>query len=208
MDITSQLDAVDRAVGRREREDGEAAVVTMRQTYQASSGDVWDACTNAERIPRWLMPVTGDLRLGGTYQLAGNAGGTILACRPERSFSVTWEYGGEVSWVDVLLDGPGAGPTTVTIVHVAPFDPERWAEFGPGGVGIGWDMMLLGLAQHLAGSAAITPEEAMRWSASEEGLAFMRGSGDRWREAHVAGGENAVAARAAAERTMAAYTPG
>src|SRR5512133_579117 len=120
MDITSQLDAVDRTVGRRERDDGsEAAVVTVRQTYQAARADVWDACTNAARIPRWLMPVTGDLRLGGNYQLVGNAGGTILACEPERSFSVTWEYGGEISWVDVLLDGPDAGPTTVTIEHVA-----------------------------------------------------------------------------------------
>ena len=33
----------------------------------AAIDDVWDACTNPERIPRWFLPVSGDLRLGGRY---------------------------------------------------------------------------------------------------------------------------------------------
>ena len=48
--------------------------VVVRRAFPAPIEDVWDACTTAERINRWLMPVTGDLRLGGKYQLEGNAG--------------------------------------------------------------------------------------------------------------------------------------
>jgi hypothetical protein len=39
--------------------------------YPASQSDLWDAVTNADRIPRWFLPVSGDLRLGGHYQLEG-----------------------------------------------------------------------------------------------------------------------------------------
>ena len=35
-------------------------------TYRRRIEDVWDACTTAERIGRWFLPVTGDLRLGGS----------------------------------------------------------------------------------------------------------------------------------------------
>jgi uncharacterized protein YndB with AHSA1/START domain len=50
--------------------------VTITQVYAAPVEDVWDACTNPARIPRWFLPVSGELRLGGRYQLEGNAGGT------------------------------------------------------------------------------------------------------------------------------------
>ena len=92
-----------RTVGTRVLEAGEARVVTVSQTYDADLDDVWDACTNPERIPRWFLPVSGDLRLGGRYQLEGNAGGTIERCDPPKRFAATWEYGGEVSWIEVRL---------------------------------------------------------------------------------------------------------
>ena len=50
--------------------------------YDTTLDDLWDACTNAERIPRWFLPVSGELRDGGRYQLEGNAGGTIERCDP------------------------------------------------------------------------------------------------------------------------------
>jgi uncharacterized protein YndB with AHSA1/START domain len=206
MNATAQLDAVERTVTGRPADGRPANVVRIQQTFDASREEVWDACTNIERIPRWLMPITGDLRLGGTYQLQGNAGGTILACEAGQAVAITWEYGGEVSWVDLTPSGPDAGPTTVTVEHAAPAGDPRWKEFGPGAVGIGWDMMILGLAQHLSGHGSITPEEAMGWTISDEGRAFMSGSGDRWRHAHVASGEPPELAQSAADRTLAAYT--
>ncbi|MPY64707.1 SRPBCC domain-containing protein, partial [Streptomyces spongiae] len=89
---------------------GEARVVTLGQTYDSTVEDVWDACTNPERIPRWFLPVSGELRLGGRYQLQGNAGGTIERCEPPRGFGATWEYDGNVSWIELRLAEVGGGP--------------------------------------------------------------------------------------------------
>ncbi|WP_106400005.1 SRPBCC family protein [Actinocorallia populi] len=205
IDVTHQLNEVRREVGTRVLEAGEARIVTIGQTYAADVEDVWDACTDAERIPRWFLPVTGELKVGGRYQLEGNAGGVVEACEPPRSFRATWEYGGEVSWIEVTLT-PQDGGTRFELRHIAHVDDERWAEFGPGAVGIGWDMAVVGLTLHLSSGEAVDPAEAMAWSTSPEGLRFMTGSNQAWCEAAIAGGTPEAQARAAAERTIAAYT--
>ena len=110
IDVVHQINAVQRRVGARTLAAGEARTVVVSQTYDAAVEDVWDACTSAERIPRWFLPVSGELKLGGRYQLEGNAGGTIERCDPPKSFFVTWEFGGQVSWVEVRLTADGTGP--------------------------------------------------------------------------------------------------
>ena len=55
------------------------------------------------RIPLWFLPVTGDLRLGGRFQVEGNAGGVVERCDPPRSFAATWECGESTSWLEVRL---------------------------------------------------------------------------------------------------------
>ena len=108
IDINEHISAVRREVGTRTLEAGEARVVTLTRTYGAPVDDVWDACTSVERIPRWFLPITGDLRVGGRYQLQGNAGGVVERCDPPRSFAATWEFGGDVSSIEVRLrPGPG-----------------------------------------------------------------------------------------------------
>lgn len=205
IDISEHLNAVDRSVGSRTIEAGEARVVTMARTFAADVADVWDACTTAERIPRWLMPITGDLRVGGTYQLEGNAGGTIERCDPPISFAATWEYGGEVSWIEVRLAPDGDG-TRLTVEHLAPVDDDRWAQYGPGAVGIGWDMMLAGLTLHLSSGQPVDAAESAAWATSDDGREFMTRSSEAWRDASVAAGTDPAAAREAADRTTAAYT--
>jgi uncharacterized protein YndB with AHSA1/START domain len=206
IDVTQQINAVRRQVGKRALEAGEARVVTISQTYDAAIDDVWDACTNAERIPRWFLPISGDLRLGGHYQLQGNAGGKIERCDPPKSFAATWEYGGEVSWIEVRLTTEPDSGTRFEVEHTAAVDDERWAEFGPGAVGIGWDMGLMGLAIHLSSGHAADPRESAAWAVSEEGKQFMSLSSQRWCDASVAAGTDKADAQAAADRTTAAYT--
>ncbi len=46
MDVTHEINAVRRQVGRREFKAGEARVVTVSRTYGTSLDDLWDACTN------------------------------------------------------------------------------------------------------------------------------------------------------------------
>jgi uncharacterized protein YndB with AHSA1/START domain len=202
IDIAGHVGAVIRTVRRGERDGQPTQALVAERTYETSIDDLWDAITSAERIPRWLLPISGDLRLGGRYQLEGNAGGEITTCEPPHRLSVTWEYGGAVTWVDVQLSAVPSG-TRLELEHSAHPSPE-WdaAGFGPGVAGIGWDLSLLGLALHVTAGAEIDPA----WQASDEAMAFMRASSDAWCDADIAAGTPADVARAAADRTAEAYT--
>jgi uncharacterized protein YndB with AHSA1/START domain len=206
--MTTPLDhlgAVTRTIESTERDGLPARVLVATRSYPAPPEDVWAALTEPDRIARWFMPVSGDLRLGGRYRLEGNAGGTVESCDPPTAFAVTWEYDGDVTWVSVTLT-PDGDRTTLELRHTAPVTDERWTQFGPGAVGVGWELGLLGLAWHLESGAANDPAESAAWAASEDGVAFMTGSSDGWCEAAVASGDDPSAARAAADRTIAAYT--
>ncbi len=206
IDVAHQINAVRRRVGTRMLEAGEARLVTVSQTYDTDPDDLWDACTNPERIVRWFLPVSGELRLGGRYRIEGNASGTVERCDPPKSFFATWEFGGEVSWIDVRIVPEPDGRARFELEHIAHVDDERSAEFGPGAVGVGWDMALLGLAGHLAGGPPVDPEAAMAWQASAEAREFVTASSDRWCEASIAAGAGEREARAAADRTTAFFT--
>jgi uncharacterized protein YndB with AHSA1/START domain len=205
IDVTTQINAVSRAVGTRVLDAGEARTVTISQNYDSEIDDVWDACTNPERIPRWFLPVTGELREGGRYQLEGNAGGIVQRCDPPRSFAATWEYGDALNWIELRLTETESGGTRFELEHIIPIGNEIWAEFGPGAVGLGWELGLLGLALHLATGAAVDRQPVEAWIASADGKRFMTMSGERWGEADIAGGADEFVACAAAERTIAAY---
>ncbi len=206
IDIARQIGAVARSVGTRLHNGRPARVIVATRTYDTTIEDLWDALTSAERIPRWFLPIAGDLRVGGRYQLEGNAGGEIRQCEPPRHFAITWEYGGQVSWVDVRLDPDRTSGSRLELEHIAHVPDELWDQFGPGAVGVGWDGALLGLAQHVSTGAAVDPQEAVAWQGSEEGKEFFGRSSDEWCRASIAAGTDASAARAAADRTTAFYT--
>jgi uncharacterized protein YndB with AHSA1/START domain len=208
IDISQHVSAVDRRVGTRTLPAGQARVVTLTRTFAAPVDDVWDACTSADRIPRWFLPVSGELRPGGRYALGTvNVSGVVERCDAPRSFAATWEHGDDVSGIEVRLDPAPDGGTVLTLDHVGHVDDAFWAEFGPGATGIGWELGLLGLAGHLGAPGVPTPDQADAWSASEEGRAFVARSGDAWCAAHVASGAAPAGARAAADRTTAFYAP-
>jgi uncharacterized protein YndB with AHSA1/START domain len=103
IDVASVLGLVTRTVRNFEKDGKPASTVTLTRLYDTSVDDLWDALTSKERIPRWFLPIEGELKLGGKYQLKGNAGGTITACTPPSHFAATWEFGGRMSWVDVKV---------------------------------------------------------------------------------------------------------
>jgi uncharacterized protein YndB with AHSA1/START domain len=204
-DVLTVIGAVQRRVETVPRDGKDAKVAHAVRTYDAAIEDVWDALTNPERLPRWFLPVSGDLRPGGRYQFEGNAGGEVERCDKPHAVAVTWEFGGEVSWLEVRLSETGDA-TLLELVHTAYVDPERWTEFGPGAVGVGWDLSLYGLYQHLTTGAAIDPQEAEAWSMSPEGIEFISACSDGWTQAAIADGDDPEAAQAAGARTTAVYT--
>jgi uncharacterized protein YndB with AHSA1/START domain len=206
--VADAIGAVTREVETIEREGKPARVVVATRVYDTDIEDCWDALTSAERIPRWFLPISGELRLGGRYQLEGNAGGTITTCERPRHLAVTWEMMGQVSWVTVRLEAVEPERTRLRLEHTAHVDDAFWDQFGPGAVGVGWDLGLLGLGEHLATGQAVALEAAQGWASSDEGKRYHAQASEAWAQASIAAGTDPAQAKAAAERTTAFYTGG
>jgi uncharacterized protein YndB with AHSA1/START domain len=205
IDVDEQIRAVARAVEGRTVDGRPANVVVLAQTYPTDAADLWDAVTSAARLPRWFAPVTGELREGGRYQVEGNAGGTVTRCDEPNGFDATWEWEGGVSWIEVRFTAVDEEHTRLELTHIAHPD-DHWDQYGPGAVGIGWDLSLLGMAMYLDSPDGERPPEADAFPGTPEGLRFMTASGEGWIAADVAGGADPDQARRMGETTIAAYT--
>jgi uncharacterized protein YndB with AHSA1/START domain len=209
VEVAQEVAAIQREVGTGTIPAGEGKRVTLRRTYNASIEDVWDALTSPERIGRWFLPVSGDFRLGGTYQFEGNAGGKILACEKPNRLLATWVYGSEdpaaISEVEIRLTAAGDESTIFEMNHTAVVPDEMWDTFGPGAVGVGWDGGVMGLGLYL--STGATVDDPVAWQMSDEGREFYRLSSNAWGEASRAAGadEETVAKNVAA--TTEFYAP-
>jgi uncharacterized protein YndB with AHSA1/START domain len=209
-DLIDELQATAREVGSGTLPAGEAKVVKLARSYPADAEDVWDAITTPERLARWFLPVSGDLRLGGTYQLEGNAGGEIRACEPPRHLQLTWIMGPpegpeDSSIVDVVLEpDPDLGGTRLTLTHTAVVPPEMWDTFGPGAVGVGWDLGVVSLAAHLEGQEIGTPADL---ETNPEMHAAMAASSEEWGAAYRASGADDETVARAVAATTGFYVP-
>ena len=208
MDVAATAGLMTRKVERIERDGRPAVRMTASRSYPTSVEDLWDAVSTADRIPRWFLPVTGDLHVGGRFQLEGNAGGEVLACEPPHRFEITWENGDDVSWVTVVLSGePDGAEALLELHHVAHVPDEMWDQYGPGAVGIGWELGLMGLGLHVETGEAVDVAELQAWETSDDAAAFRTASSDGWCEASIVGGTDPEQARAAAATVLAFYTP-
>ncbi|WP_239151842.1 SRPBCC domain-containing protein [Virgisporangium aurantiacum] len=183
---------------------GEAYTVELRRRYDAEIEDVWDAITSADRLGRWLRPVTGDLRLGGKYDLEGMGHGEILRCEPPRLLKVSWLFGPDAdAWdgtseVEVRLAPGPTGDTEFELIHAAVVDPHYFPTFGPGAGGVGWDQGLLALARLLAGKEGEEGDQLHE---------FSRRSAAAWGRAHLAAGGDPEHVAAAVAATTSFYVP-
>lgn len=145
-DLLDALDAVRRRV--HSGTDGDAVAVRLERRYPAGTTDVWDALTDPERLARWFLPVTGDLRPGGRFRTEDNADGEILACEAPARLAVTWGAPDSVVTVDLTPDGDG---TVLVLEHAVPatFVPDAGGALY---VGPGWDEALVTLGLYLSGT--------------------------------------------------------
>jgi uncharacterized protein YndB with AHSA1/START domain len=133
---------------------GEARVAVFTRTYGTTIEDLWDACTNPERLRRWYVPVTGELHVGGDFQQVNMGTGTILECDAPRLLKLS--LGGGADEIELRLSpGPAAGTTTLELQHATTLDSHDIggqmydAIFCMGG---GYYPRLLALDQHLRGT--------------------------------------------------------
>jgi uncharacterized protein YndB with AHSA1/START domain len=139
---------------RREIPAGEARVAVFTRTYPTTVEDLWDACTDPERLRRWYVPVTGDLRLGGRFEQVNMGSGTIVECDAPHLLKLS--LGSGVDEIEVRLS-PGAedGTATLELQHATTLDTHEIggqvydAIFCMGG---GYYPRLLALDLHLRGT--------------------------------------------------------
>jgi uncharacterized protein YndB with AHSA1/START domain len=202
IDIQSQIGAIDREVSRREGEAGEEVAVLISRTYDSAITDVWDALTDPDRVKRWFMPLSGDLRPGGNFQLEGNAGGDILDCEPPHRLRVT--FGGPTSLVELRLAPEGEDRTRLELEHTVPIE---MAQSGAGAlyVGPGWDGGFVALDLYLRGEVVGDPVEAAN---SPEAIELSRQSVDVWIDVvRGSGTANSEEIEAAAQMSLAQFAP-
>jgi uncharacterized protein YndB with AHSA1/START domain len=200
-DLLQQLQAIYREVRRHPGDAGELVTLQLRRTYDFPIADVWSALTDAARLARWLYPVSGDLRAGGSFQFEGNAGGDILACEPPHRLRVT--YGGPTSLVEVRLTARGTA-TDLLLEHAVPIEIARSAA-GALFVGPGWDTAIAALDLHLRDALP----DAAAFHASREVQELGAQSIDAWTATVTASGgataDEIAGVRAAA---LAHFAPG
>ncbi|MEV4261202.1 SRPBCC family protein [Kribbella sp. NPDC049584] len=200
IDILEHINAVQREVSRT----GETVTVLMRRSYQAEPAEVWDALTDPDRMKRWFMPVSGNLEVGGTFQLEGNAGGEILECEPPKRFKVT--FGGPNSLLELRLL-PGADASTELELEHSMSEAPAPGGAGALWVGPGWDGGLLGLALYVTGElpADADPTEMAN---SAEVISYNEQSVRAWIEAIRASGTTTEEdLTSAAKVSMSQYAP-
>lgn len=137
---------VDREISSKQIAAGRARTILARASYPAAIDDVWAAWTEPNRLNRWYLQVSGDLRPGGTFQLEGNASGEIMRCEPPRLLAVTWVYGDRpVDEVELRLTPDDNGGTTVEVEHATVSTLVEWegqmVDVIPG-IGPGWEIPL------------------------------------------------------------------
>jgi uncharacterized protein YndB with AHSA1/START domain len=182
IDIVNQINATHREIGDQAVATGDGRSVLLRRSYDAPIEDVWSACTEADRIGRWLAPIEGDLRLGGTFQLKDNAGGEILRCEKPHLIKVTWVFGESMpTELEVRLAPGDGGGTVLELEHASPAEivDELVRTYGPGGtigVGSGWDLALVGLDLFLSG----TEIDPATWEGTPEAKEFAVRSCHAW----------------------------
>jgi uncharacterized protein YndB with AHSA1/START domain len=209
IDIIRTIEAVEREVREGQLPAGAGKTIRLSRDYDAPIADVWDALTDPARISRWFLPVSGDLRLGGRYQLEGNAGGEIVACERPNRLLVTWAYGevssdADISHLELRLSSVDDATTRFELEHTAIVPDEFWAQYGPGAVGIGWDQAVLGLGLFLATGATVG--DATAWQLSAEGIEFSTRASEAWGAANLASGADPEAAATAVAGSTAFYT--
>jgi uncharacterized protein YndB with AHSA1/START domain len=70
-----------KTIGTMRAIDEQRGAIRVEDVYDTDIDDLWDACTEPDRLARWIAEVSGDLHVGGTFHA---------------SFTSTWTGPGRV----------------------------------------------------------------------------------------------------------------
>jgi len=204
MNIESFLKTTSRKVKSADRDGIPVKILEVSRSFPGSKASLWEMITTPEKLKKCFMPVSGYLHEGGRFQFEGNAGGTILSCQPHDRITTTWEMHGQESWLELLLkDVPGG--VSLTLLHTASVPDDLWTQFGPGAVGIGWELGFAGLEKYVQSNGDFDASAGTGWESSEEGIALVHGSSQGWADASVDAGTSPEIAQSASLAVVGFY---
>ena len=181
-------------------------IVRLGKKFSHGIANIWEAITQEKQIPNWFLPISGDLSLGGNFQLEGNAKGKILVCKAPTKFKITWEFRGDVSWVTINLQEQ-KNKTLLTLSHIMSYSKEDlfWARYGPGATGVGWELGFIGLTSYLATGSSVI-EEGQQWLGTDKSISYIENSSEAWARVLIETGKKPEIAQEMANETFTFYT--
>lgn len=145
---------------------GDTDQLVFTRTFLAPLGDVWAACTEPERMQRWIGTWTGDPASGEiAFRMTAEGDDVpeevydVQECEPPRRFAVRGRDGASFSadgsgprvvWEHTLELSEADGVTTLTSTQAVPDGPvgtDMAASVGPG-----WDYYLDRLVAAVTGA--------------------------------------------------------
>ena len=165
----SSLAAVQRSMTDREIAQGSARAAVLKRRYDAPIEEVWGAVTTPDRVDRFFLPLSGDLREGGTYAFVGRASGKILVCDAPNLLRLEWipPDRDTIDQVELRLTSEGSDATWLELEHASVadvFHTDLTADkFSPA---LGWEGPLHYLGEYLRGVLPDRP--SMEWYVFDE----------------------------------------
>ena len=133
--------------------------VRVEDRFDTDIDDLWQACTTPERLARWIGEVSGDLRVGGTFQASWTSSwtgsGRVDRCEAPHHLLVTLDPGDdEQTEVEAWLTEEGVQSRLVVEERGLPLLKLHF-------YGSGWQAHLEDLARSLAGQESVWHQ---RWT--------------------------------------------
>ncbi len=147
--------------------------VRVEDVYDTGIDDLWKACTEPERLARWIAEVSGDLREGGTVQavMTSTWSGAlrIEVCDAPHHLLVTSEPGtDDEAQIEAWLTAEGSATRLVVEERGLPVGALHF-------YGAGWQVHLEDLGRSLASHG---PAHVGGWSEQKPAAAWH----ERWTE--------------------------
>ena len=143
-------------LGTLRRLDDTHGAVRVEDVYDTDIEDLWRACTDPERLARWIAEVSGDLTVGGTVQLvftstwAGPA--VVAACDAPHHLLLTTQPGTEEEGqLEAWLTSEGTRTRLVVEERGLPVDQLHF-------YGSGWQAHLEDLRASLGHGDPVHPD--------------------------------------------------
>ena len=135
-------------IGTMRELDERRGAIRVEDVYDTGIADLWAACTEPERLARWVAQVSGDLRVGGTVEVVFTStwigAGRIEVCDEPHHLLLTMLPGTvEEAQIEAWLSEEGAGTRLVVEERGLPLDDLYFH-------GAGWQAHLEDLGRSLS----------------------------------------------------------